>query len=868
MLVVALMLAAMGCWIGAGLLGLAAADDRVPVALGVLGSLLGLAGALTVLLGGTAGGLTFQFWGVSAALEVDALSAAFLVPLHLVAALGLVYGKAYWPLEAAKGSGRWVRVFFGLLVASMNLVFIARQGVLFLVAWEAMAMAAMLLMCTEHEKPEVMRGAWVYLACTHVGTMLLTAMTILLAQRLGGYAWHASNPLPRPVLDGIILVLALLGFGFKAGLVPLHFWLPAAHAGSPSHVSAILSAVMLKAGVYGVLRVSGLLPPVPHLGGAVLAAGALTALCGVGCALAQRDFKRLLAYSSVENVGIIFMGVGLGWTGRAIGNPWIAALGFGAAILHMWNHAAFKSLLFFGAGSVLHATGTRDVERLGGLARRMPRTALALFPAVLAVAALPPFNGFVSEWLLYRGLFASFAGGGAWTEGLALTALALTGGLAGVAFAKFFGFIFLGTARSPEAEQAHDPGALMTGPMAGLAGLCLALSLGAPFLLPLLDRVLLVLAPGAGPALAPGVGRRVQGPGRDLASLLLALGAAALLWMRRAGPGGAPPRHLGLRLRPAHRADAGTAPARSPTAGASSCRACATRVRRIKALFPARRGLPFGVPGPGRRRASVAPRTELLAQRLHALPRPAAGPAAHVPALHPHHPGGRVPVAGHPAQVAGMILFGLCVLLVAVSGVPGLWSAHLGRPGRALASGPGGALAGLAAAGRVLIGGASVEPGPAPHAPGHPGLPAPGPHRRLVPGAGAGAAGVRRGVRPRLLGRPLRKRPAPAAAVRHHGGLHGPAGGRGPRPDLPDGLGGHGGDLVLPGDGRGPGCRHPARRLDLPGLHPLPGPSACSRAFALMAGEHLPLVCRWPPGFAASPRGTRHLPAPAGSASD
>jgi len=312
MLVVALMLASMGCWTGAGLLGLTAADDRYPIGLGVFGSLLALAGALAVLLGGPAASLSFRFWGVNAVLEVDALSAAFLLPLHVVAALGVVYGRAYWPLDAAKGSGRWVRIFYGLLVASMNLVFIARQGVLFLVAWEAMAMAAMMLICTEHERPEVLRGAWVYLACTHVGTMLLTAMVILLAQRLGGYVWAASNPFPRPGLDGLILVLGLLGFGFKAGLVPLHFWLPAAHAGSPSHVSAILSAVMLKAGVYGVLRVSGLLPPVPHLGTAVLAVGALTALCGVGCALAQRDYKRLLAYSSVENIGIIFMGIGLG----------------------------------------------------------------------------------------------------------------------------------------------------------------------------------------------------------------------------------------------------------------------------------------------------------------------------------------------------------------------------------------------------------------------------------------------------------------------------------------------------------------------------------------------------------------------------
>jgi hydrogenase-4 component B len=614
MLVVALMLASMACWVGAGLLGLAVADDRAPVALGVLGSLLALAGALAVLLGGTAAALDFGFWGVRATLAVDPLSAAFLLPLHLVAALGAVYGMAYWPLDAPKGTGRWVRCGYGVLVAAMTLVFTARQGVLFLMAWELMAMSAMLLMATEHERPEVLRGTWVYLACTHAGTVLLTLMVILLAQRLGGYAWFPSSPFPQPARDALILVLALAGFGFKAGLVPLHFWLPSAHAGSPSHVSAILSAVMLKAGVYGVLRVAALLPPVPHLGAAVMGLGALAALAGVGGALCQRDFKRLLAYSSVENIGIIFMGIGLGWTGRWLHDPWLAALGFGAALLHVWNHAAFKSLLFLGAGSVLHATGTRDLERLGGLGARMPRTALWLFPGVLAVSALPPFNGFVSEWLLYRGCFSAILGGGAWPEGLALTALALTGGLAAVAFAKFFGFAFLGVARSPEAEQAHDPGPLMWGPMAVLACLCLALSLGSALLLPLLDRVLAVLAPGDAPLLALGL-RHDLAVCAALSALLLALGAGALLWARS---GAAP-----AEARPGTW-DCGYA---RPTArmqySASSFAdgwgefmpGLRSRVRRIRALFP--RDIAFHSEfqdpvGEG----FVAPRTGRLALRL------------------------------------------------------------------------------------------------------------------------------------------------------------------------------------------------------------------------------------------------------------
>jgi formate hydrogenlyase subunit 3/multisubunit Na+/H+ antiporter MnhD subunit len=513
-------------------LALAVADDRLPMTAGAAAALLGLAGALLVLPGGLQGELVFRLAGWRASLEVDALSAAFLLPLQIVAGLGFLYGRDYWPLDAAKGTGRWLRCSFALLAAGMTLVFTARQGVLFLLAWEFMAMSALLLIATEHERPEVRRGAWVYLACTHVGTVLLTLMVLLLAQRLGGTNWYAGGALRQPGLDAGILLLALAGFGFKAGLAPLHFWLPAAHAGTPSNGSALLSAVMLKAGVYGFLRVASLLPPVPHLGGAVMAAGGVTALYGVGCALAQRDFKRLLAYSSVENLGVVFLGVGLGLAGRAAGNPWVAALGFGAALFHVWNHAVFKSLLFLGSGALLHATGTRDLERLGGLAARMPRTALVLFPGVLAAAALPPCNGFAGEWLLYRGLFAPLARQGAWAEGLALAALAFTGGLAALAFAKFFGFAFLGEPRGPEAAAAHDPGPWMLGPMAALAGLCLALGLGAPLLLPLLDRVLAVLNPGAAPQLAAGLTwdmALLSG----LSALLLLLAGAAAAWLRR-----------------------------------------------------------------------------------------------------------------------------------------------------------------------------------------------------------------------------------------------------------------------------------------------------------------------------------------------
>ena len=353
MLDVALVLTAACAWIGASLLSLIPRfDERWSRWLGVSGAILASISAVHGLASGAISQLDFPFWRGAARFEMDALSAAFLIPLHLVAGLGVVYGKEYWPLNRPKGAGRSLRFHYGVLVAAMTCLMVARHGLLFLLAWELMAISAFFLIGTDHEIPEVRRASWVYLACTHTGTALLTAMVILLAHRSGSLLWL---PLPAggsPGLDIWILLLAVLGFGFKAGFLPLHFWLPSAHASAPSHVSALLSSVMLKMGIYGILRISGLLPSIPPgFGAALLALGALSAVYGVGNALAQRDYKRLLAYSSIENLGIIAMGVGLGLAGRANHDPWLTALGFGGAIFHVWNHAIFKSLLFFGAGS-------------------------------------------------------------------------------------------------------------------------------------------------------------------------------------------------------------------------------------------------------------------------------------------------------------------------------------------------------------------------------------------------------------------------------------------------------------------------------------------------------------------------------------
>jgi hydrogenase-4 component B len=275
----------------------------------------------------------------------------------------------------------------------------------------------------------------------------------------------------------VILLLALVGFGMKAGVVPLHVWLPGAHAAAPSHVSAVLSGVMLKTGIYGLLRVMSLLGVVPAWWGwTLLGLGLVSGVLGVLWALAQHDLKRLLAYHSVENVGIILLGMGVGALGMTYRQPVVAVLGFTGAVLHSLNHALFKSLLFLGAGAVVRATGTRTIDALGGLGRRMPWTAAAFLLGSVAIVGLPPLNGFVSEWIVFQGLLRSGETTGPLRLASAAAAgLAVIGGLALACFTKVDGVVFLGRARSRTGGEACDPGLAMVGPMAWLATACLAI---------------------------------------------------------------------------------------------------------------------------------------------------------------------------------------------------------------------------------------------------------------------------------------------------------------------------------------------------------------------------------------------------------
>ncbi len=413
--------------------------------------------------------------GASFALHLDPLSALFLLPIFVVGGLGMVYGREYW----AQPDGRQPRTawsWYYLFLFSMALVTLAANAVLFLVAWEAMSIAAFFLVTHEDDRPEVRQAGWTFLIAAHLGTAFLFVMFAILGRSVDvlDFSALAASPMEGRLV-GAVFLLALVGFGTKAGLVPAHVWLPAAHPAAPSHVSAVLSGAMLKMGIYGLLRTLTLLPALPSWAGWLLiAVGLGSGVFGIVFALAQRDLKRLLADSSIENLGVITAGVGIGVVGVQHRLDVIAVLGFSGALLHVLNHALFKGLLFLVSGSVLHATGTRDMDELGGLMRRMPWTAALFFVGAAAITGLPPLNGFVSEFLLYLAAFEGLGSGDAAVVVAMLAVilgLTLIGGLAAATFLRA-ALAFTGHPRSGRAAQAHDPGRTMRLPMAALAGGC------------------------------------------------------------------------------------------------------------------------------------------------------------------------------------------------------------------------------------------------------------------------------------------------------------------------------------------------------------------------------------------------------------
>jgi len=443
----------------------------------VLGCALGVIPAIEVLYSGTATSTAFASTlpGGDWIIGIDPLSAVFLLALFGVGAASAVYGIGYMAFDSRTRA--WpCHAFFALELVALALV-VCAQGVMpFMGAWELMAIGSLLLILTEYQHAEARRAGLIYIIVTHVGTLALFAMFAVLARTGSDWSFRALATGTTTAGDArnAVLALALVGFGVKAGLFPLHFWLPPAHAAAPSHVSALLSGVVIKIGIYGLLRVITLVgPPPAWWGWLVLGLGLASAVLGVLWALAQHDIKRLLAYHSVENIGIILMGLGAGALGSAYGHRSIAILGYAAALLHTLNHALFKSILFLGAGAVYRLTGTRNMEELGGLARRMPLTWLAFAVGSAAIIGVPPLNGFVSEWLVFQTLFRAGQSSDALRLAiLAVPGLALVGGLALACFVKVGGVVFLGSPRTSRALTTSKPGLLLDVPPLVLAAAC------------------------------------------------------------------------------------------------------------------------------------------------------------------------------------------------------------------------------------------------------------------------------------------------------------------------------------------------------------------------------------------------------------
>src|SRR5271166_6362938 len=409
--------------------------------------------------------------------RIDALSAFFLAVVNFGGAAASLFAIGYGRHEETPGR---VLPFYPAYLAAMNIVVMADDAFTFLVAWEFMSLASWALVVSHHRDVENIRAGYVYLLMASFGTLALLLAFGVLAGSGGHYDFEAIRAAhPSATLAGAVLLLALLGAGSKAGLVPLHAWLPLAHPAAPSHVSGLMSGVMTKVAVYGFVRIvfDLLGPPEWWWSMVVLAIGGPSATLGVLYALMQRDIKRVLAYSTIENIGIIFVGLGLALAFKAEAMDWVAALAFTAALFHVLNHAAFKSLLFFGAGSVLNATGERDMEKLGGLIHRMPQTAAAMLIGCVAISALPPFNGFVSEWLTFQAILLT-PELPSWALKILAPAvgalLALSAALAAACFAKAFGITFLGRPRTNRARRAKETDRLILSAMFMLAALCLA----------------------------------------------------------------------------------------------------------------------------------------------------------------------------------------------------------------------------------------------------------------------------------------------------------------------------------------------------------------------------------------------------------
>jgi hydrogenase-4 component B len=471
--------------------------------------------------------------GISFGYTVTPLSAWFLLVLAMLAIPAAVYSIGYLSHAVSAERTAFVAAGFNVLLGAVEAVFVADSVVAFLFAWELMTLATAALVATDHETASHRRAAYVYLAMSHVGTGCLVAAFMILASHAGSLS--LSDILAGSMAPGgernIVFALFFAGFGVKAGVIPLHVWLPEAHPAAPSSVSALMSGVLITTGLYGLFRCCafGLGVPAWEWGVALTLIGSLSAILGVLYALTQNDLKRLLAYSTIENSGIVLLGLGAATMALSSGRGDLAALGIAASLYHLLNHAVFKGLLFLGAGGVVMATGTRNIEQMGGLLKRMPSTALFFLVGAAAISGLPLLNGFVSEWLLFQALLHGFQATPTLSRlifPVAGALLALTTALAAACFVKAFGTTFLARPRGTGVEKAHESPWTMLAPQAFLAAMCLVLGLAPGRVLGMVGGVTASL-PGVRPApeIVRGPFTIASGPGHfdHLAPPLVAL---------------------------------------------------------------------------------------------------------------------------------------------------------------------------------------------------------------------------------------------------------------------------------------------------------------------------------------------------------
>jgi hydrogenase-4 component B len=503
--------------------------SRTWLALTLMGTITALSAALCVLLGAVdwEWRSVFLIGGEPLHFRLDGVSALFLVLLSVIGGAGAFYSRGYWSDHNHLASAPRGRVWWSALLLSMGLVLLSSNGMHFLFAWELFTISAYFLVTLDRKRPKVCAAGWLYLVASHAGTVCLFAFFALLATRTG--SWDLG---PMREYSGLasLFWLVLVGFGVKAGVFPLHIWVPATYATAPSHVAALVSGVEM--GVYGIVRFSGWLPVPESAGWVVIGLGTLGALLGIAFALAQNDFKRLLAYCSVENVGVIMIGLGFALLARSYNDAAWGRLALAGALLHIWNHGAFKALLFFGAGAVSHATGTQEMSRLGGLWHKMPWTAGIFALGSVAVSGLPPLNGFVSEWMIYLGLFdvSLSKSPSAWAAILAAIILATAGALSLASFVKAGTLIFLGAPRTKSAVYARECGIWMRGPMLVLAVVCLGLGLAPIWFWPAIARAVGTWNPAWTTSVPPAPLRTLGLVHFGLAVLLVAAGI--LLWRK------------------------------------------------------------------------------------------------------------------------------------------------------------------------------------------------------------------------------------------------------------------------------------------------------------------------------------------------